>query len=82
MVNVEWNGGKLNPAGYCPRFRRGIVDPFIPSPPPSSQRAGLTRSDTIGSTLDRSTMSGLTRDPRPSSDPIGDILQRINSKLN
>ncbi|HUS95454.1 MAG TPA: murein L,D-transpeptidase family protein [Hyphomicrobiaceae bacterium] len=37
MVNVEWNGRKLDPTGYCPRFKKPVVSPFIPSPQVVSQ---------------------------------------------
>ena len=28
-VNVDWNGGRLDPQGYCPRFRSGPVEPYV-----------------------------------------------------
>jgi murein L,D-transpeptidase YafK len=31
-VNVEWDGPKLDPVGWCPRFRQAAVDPFVPAP--------------------------------------------------
>ena len=51
VVNVEWDGPKLDPLGYCPRFVRPPLDPFVPAPNPVQQRAdvapayrsGLTR---------------------------------------
>jgi murein L,D-transpeptidase YafK len=54
FVNVEWNGAKLDPRGYCPRFTHPVVTPFVPAPQPVGQRASL----------DHSTMSGLTKDHR------------------
>lgn len=73
VVNVEWNGRRLDPAGYCPRFTRPPLDPFVPAPQPVPvKRAGLDtgRGKHV---LDRSVMSGLLHDPRP-TDPIGDLL--------
>ncbi|MCB1511963.1 MAG: murein L,D-transpeptidase, partial [Hyphomicrobiaceae bacterium] len=34
VVNVEWKGRRLDPAGYCPRFARPPLDPFVPPPQP------------------------------------------------
>lgn len=65
FVNVEWDGHKLDPGGYCPRFKHPVVTPFVPAPQPVGQRAGV----------DRSAMSGLMTDhraqaaPRPSAPP-------------
>ena len=38
-VNVEWNGGRLNPRGQCPRFRSGPIVPFVAQPGALNQRA-------------------------------------------
>lgn len=36
-VNVEWNGGKLDPRGRCPRFTRGPVVPYAGAAQPATQ---------------------------------------------
>lgn len=84
VVNVEWNGRRLDPAGYCPRFTRAPLDPFVPAPQPApapaaqpapAKRASLGPGQEPNS-LDRSTMSGLLRDHR-SADPLGDLVSRV-----
>lgn len=70
VVNVEWDGGRLDPSGYCPRFKRPIPDPFAGAPQPAKNRASL----------DRSTMSGLMRDhasANPANDALGRLIERF-----
>ena len=38
VVNVEWDGPKLDPRGWCPRFTRPQIEPFVPAPQPVSHR--------------------------------------------
>jgi murein L,D-transpeptidase YafK len=60
IVNVEWNGHKLDPNGYCPHFNRPVVTPFVPAPQPIGQRAAI----------DPTTISGLLKDHRSNASGV------------
>ncbi len=81
-VNVEWDGGRLDPNGYCPAFKVGPVEPYpgFSSPAPT-RAAGPGRHHTARF---RPPFPGATRmsllprgSVRDDNDPIAALLQRI-----
>lgn len=82
-VNVEWNGRRLDPRGYCPRFRSGPIVPFAPPPGTADNRArapGPARAYGAAR-LERSGLGAaatrVSRAPasQPKPDAIGDLLR-------
>ena len=80
-VNVEWDGGDLDPRGACPRFRSGPVEPYtavasfnqtistVPAPRPAERPPGFQPTMNL---LPRSTPA-----PAPADDPIGRLIRQL-----
>jgi murein L,D-transpeptidase YafK len=80
-VNVEWDGGDLDPRGACPRFRSGPVEPYtavasfnqtistVPAPRPAARPPGFQPTMNL---MPRSTPA-----PTPTDDPIGRLIRQL-----
>jgi len=81
-VNVAWEGADLDPAGACPRFRSGAIEPFVPRPDlvRASQRAAAPSAPTNTAAARPSLEGRMNLRPGPApvaSDPIARLLESL-----
>ena len=90
-VNVEWNGGPLNPHSACPRFRRGPIVPFRSQQPAGtgSQHAHIPSSSipaprrvTTAPTTAQKTVARTIQPPAPLPPPSSNQSSQPTAKPN